>query len=92
MNLGKTLELLAGGPGSGPHLGEFHPHYNTVSKVVAPYGMSAVVKGDLVHVLDKKGRLAGTVDKFGTLERKAIGNQQLMGSLVRDAIKKAITG
>jgi hypothetical protein len=61
-----------------------------VKVAVARFGFSASVQSNLIVVKDGKGRVAGSIDTAGVLERKYNGNQALMGALVRDAIKAAI--
>ena len=63
----------------------------TISGAINKYGMTARQTGDTVAVYDKKGRLAGTVDNAGKIDRKYDGRQALMSALVRDAIRSAIT-
>ena len=62
---------------------------NTINSAVAKFGFIARQNGKVIEVRDGKGRLAGTVAN-GIVTRKQIGSQQLMGSLVRDAIKNAL--
>lgn len=60
-----------------------------ISTAVAKYSFTARLNGDCVEVRDNKGRLAGTVAN-GTVTRRQVGSQQLMGALVRDAISAAL--
>ena len=62
---------------------------NTINSAVAKFGFTARQNGNVIEVRDGKGRLAGTVAN-GIVTRKQIGLQQLMGSLVRDAIVNAL--
>lgn len=63
-----------------------------VSAAIAKFGFTARPTGDLVSVYNAKGRLAGTVDASGNIDRKFEGKQALMGALVRDAISTALKG
>jgi hypothetical protein len=62
---------------------------NTINSAVAKFGFTARQNGNVIEVRDGKGRLDGTVNN-GIVTRKQIGAQQLMGSLIRDAIVAAI--
>ena len=61
----------------------------TISTAVAKFGFTARENGSAIEVRDGKGRLAGTVAD-GIVTRKQAGSQQLMGSLVRDSIVRAL--
>ena len=61
----------------------------TISTAVARYQFTARENSGTIEIRDAKGRLAGTVAN-GTVTRKQAGAQQLMGSLVRDAIVAAL--
>lgn len=44
----------------------------------------------MILILDKKGKNIGHVKEDGTIVRKREGSKQLMGALIRDAIKEVL--
>ena len=60
-----------------------------ITEALKKYKMTAAITGDKITITDSKNRIAGYV-KGGDIERVKSGNQQLMGSLIRDDIKAAI--
>lgn len=60
-----------------------------IKTAVAKFSFTADGTAEQVIVKDNKGRIAAVVTPTG-IDRKKIGQQQLCGSLVRDAIKAAM--
>ena len=60
--------------------------------VLEKYSLTCSVESDTVILRDKKNAVIGTIELDGTVTRKMAGRQQLMGSLIRDDLKKALKG
>jgi hypothetical protein len=60
-----------------------------IKTAVAKFSFTANGTAEQVIVKDNKGRIAAVVTPAG-IDRKKIGQQQLCGALVRDAIKAAM--
>lgn len=61
----------------------------TIKAAISRFSFTASMNNDQIIIRDKKGRVAATVTN-GVLEQKFSGQQNLCGSVARDAIKAAM--
>ncbi len=61
-----------------------------IQEAVAKYSCNVKEWKGIILITDKKGRNIGHIKEDGTIIRKKAGNKQLMGALIRDAIKEVI--
>ena len=59
--------------------------------VLTKYSLTCETADDVVLLRDKKNRVIGTIEIDGTITRKQLGTQQLMGSLIRNDLRSALS-
>jgi hypothetical protein len=58
--------------------------------VMTKYSLTSEVVGDTVILRDKKNVVIGTIELDGTVTRKKVGQQVLMGALIRNELVSAM--
>lgn len=61
-----------------------------IQGAIEKFDCSAKEWKGMILIIDKKGKNIGHVKEDGTIVRKMEGSRQLMGALVRDAIKEVL--
>lgn len=61
-----------------------------IQDAIKKFNFSARVEKEIIVIINKKGESTGHVKADGTIIRKKLGSRQLMGALVRDAIKDVL--
>ena len=61
-----------------------------IQEAVSKFSCTAKEWKGMILILDKKGKNIGHVKEDGEIVRKREGSKQLMGALIRDAIKSSI--
>lgn len=59
--------------------------------VMTKYSLTSEVSGDTVILRDKKNVVIGTIELDGTVTRRKVGQQVLMGALIRNDLVAAMT-